>query len=152
MVAPYVEVDQYMLASAFKKAARQYLYNANRYIPEDGEEILLDVWDELNADQEEGHAMPRKLGDHDEWNDPAGILRALDSLVEEFRRAEIIEPELQKIVGCVRNLTDQEIDDAENKEDDLLAFFSRKVLAAVGEPVPGRMRVMLTNWGFLSPK
>lgn len=153
MAEPYAEVNQYMLASAFKKAARQYLYSAQQYDREDCAEFVMEVWEELTDYHEDNQDVPKmELGGFDEYNDPAGILRAFDSLIEEFRRAQIMDPELQKIMHAITSIPEKDIDLAEWNDVDLMGNTARSVLAATGEPVPGRLRIMLTNWGLLSPK
>jgi hypothetical protein len=149
MAEPYAEVNQYMLVSAFKKAARQYLFSSNQYDREDCTEFMIDAWEEVTDYYGEEYDVPKRdLGGLDNQNDPVGILRAYDSLVQEFRKAQIIEPDLQKIIQCIRDFDESSIDAAECHGRDLMAAFSRRILGAIGAPVPGRLRVMLANWGL----
>ena len=152
MAEPYAEVNQYMLVSAFKKAARQYLFTAEQYDREECTELMIEAWEEV-TDYYEGEydTVKRPRGGLDDFNDPAGILRAFDSVTQEFRRAQITDPDLKKIVECIRNFDERSIDFAECHELDLMASFLRRILSTLGAPVPSRLRVMLSKFG-LAPK
>lgn len=153
MVEPYAEVNQYMLVSAFKKAARQYLFMVDQYDRNECTELMIEAWEDITDYYKDLGEPPikRNLDGLDDFNDPAGILRAFNALSQEFRQAQILDPDLQKIVECIRNFDESSIDSADCYELDLMATFSRRILSTLGAPVPGRLRVMLSKFG-LAPK
>ncbi|MGZ9096670.1 MAG: hypothetical protein ACXW30_00030 [Micavibrio sp.] len=141
------------LLDALKISARAYLFSARYYDEIDTLDFMIEKWEDLTGYYNDlGYDIPPDDDEFlDDEVDPSRFLRVFSELVRRSMAGQIENPDLHKAVSSVKLVAEFEVAAADEKMRDLTAIMARRILKALDQPVPGKLRTFFGSWG-LAPR
>lgn len=135
------------LLDALKTSARAYLFDARKYYEIDAINYMIEKWADLSGIED----LAGEDEDFDDEDDPSLFLRVFSEFVRRAKAGLIENPDLKKAVSAVKLIAEFEMAAADENEEDIAGMVARRLLKALDQPIPGRLRVFLGSWG-LAPR